>query len=135
LEEMPAEQQAVIARTQVVILGLPVLLGLASFVSAGYWGGRLTLTAAGIGVSRRGRLFGSAHLPAQALAEVRVGKSNARWTVSVFGFGVESDPNAEILELQLVSRRTIVLFGRGGSRADLEWLRDVILAAHSAAPK
>jgi hypothetical protein len=110
-----------------LVLGVPVLLGLAALAGSVYWGGSLAVTAGGIAVRARGRLFGSADLPVMELDEVRVGKAAGRWRVSVGGVSVRSDPNAANLELQLITRNRIVGFGRGRSRTELEWVRDVVL--------
>jgi hypothetical protein len=126
LEDLAPQQRPAVIRGMVLILGFPLVGGVLGFWSAIYWGGRLTITMEGIGIRTRGWPFGS-FMPVQDLDDVRVGKgNNARWRVSFLGFNVEDDPNAEILELQLVGKQRIGRFGRGRTRAELEWLRDVI---------
>jgi hypothetical protein len=127
------EQSAPVLRGMVLILGLPLVFGLVGLRAAIYTGGSLEVAADGLRVrTRGGSFFGPAFLPVNELDEVRVGKAAAQWRIKLGDWSVRSDPDAEVLELQLIGKQRIVRFGRGRSRAELEWARDIILQALAA---
>jgi hypothetical protein len=130
IADLPAAQQAPAVRAMVLVLGLPLVLGWLAFTSAIYWGGRLTVTTDGVRVNWRFWPWSMRIFKLNELEEVRVAKAKVQqWRVSWAGFNIQSDPDAEILELQLLGKRQIVGFGRGRPRAELEWVREVILKA------
>ena len=111
------------------LIGLPPLLGIIGLMGAVDWGGTLEATAAEIRITRHSRWLGRVtEIPTREFDEVRVGKAKGtNWQVGIGGFNVSNDPDSNTLELQLLTKQRIVGLGRGLSREELEWLRDVIL--------